>query len=112
MQCIAQYYSIVHGHTEKELELAAQELRQQAKVAHGALPITATRLADLLANLHTHETILLQRLRDLENRAVVLASMDQPPREPATAGPQPVEHASTLLAPIDLAAVPIFEEYR
>ncbi len=66
VKCISQYYSTFAGRTEKEVLLAAQEIRQQDKRNAVSTNISAKRLADFIAAVQEHETLLMQRLRDLE----------------------------------------------
>jgi putative transposase len=112
VQCLSQYYHVLHGHSEKELALATAVLRQQARRNHQAAAITALHLADFLADVQAHEQVLLQRLRDLESRAVLYA-LDAGDREGAMAaasrGPEP---PAPVFPPVDLATIPAFEEYH
>ena len=71
VRCISQYYSTFVGHTEKEVLLAASEIRQSAKRNATKITLNAKRLADFMNNVQEHETLLLQRLRDLENKVVI-----------------------------------------
>jgi len=73
VQCLSQYYQQLHGHSEKELELATEELREQARRNHQAASITPLHLAEFLADVQAHQRVLLQRVRDLEQGAVVHA---------------------------------------
>ncbi|MBD2731807.1 TnsA endonuclease N-terminal domain-containing protein [Nostoc sp. FACHB-892] len=66
VKCISQYYSTFAGRTEKEVLLAAQEIRQQDKRNAVSTNISAKRLADFIAAVQEHEILLMQRLRDLE----------------------------------------------
>jgi putative transposase len=70
VQCISEYYLRLRGHTEREIQFASAELRKRYQNHHGEAAITARRLADLLAEVMTHETVLLQRFHDLEARDV------------------------------------------
>jgi hypothetical protein len=57
--------------SEREIALASSELRAQARLSHTKTPIDAKRLADFLAKIEAHETVLLQRQRDIENQLVL-----------------------------------------
>jgi len=111
VRCLSQYYAAFQGHAEKELAIATELLRQQARVHHQAATITPRRLADFLAQVQAHERVVVQRLRDQEARGV---------RECIGAGGEassPDTRASTppeLLAwePVDLAMLPAYEAYR
>lgn len=70
VQCVSEYYLQLRGHTERELQFASAELRKRYQNHRGEAAITARRLADLLAEASAHETVLMQRLHDLEARDV------------------------------------------
>ncbi len=123
VKCISQYYSIFSGHSEKELLLATQEIKRLGKLTRTSTSISAKRLADFISQVQEHETLLFQRLRDLEGHQVLNALTEKPersaPREMVPQGmssrskevvePRPREE---YLAPVELSLVPIFEEYR
>jgi putative transposase len=77
----------LHGHSEREIALASAELRAQNRKSHIRTPIDAKRLADFLAKIEAHETVLLQRQRDIENQVVVY-HLEQT-REQAAEVPRP-----------------------
>jgi putative transposase len=120
VKCISQYYSIFSGRSEKELLLASIEIKQQAKLSQTSTTISAKRLADFLANVTSHEALLLQRLRDLEGQNV-LNQISQKPQS-VTVSPTGSEAFSPhheivppqrkAVSALDLAQVPLFEEYR
>lgn len=68
--CLSEYYLQLRGHTERELQFASAELRKRYQNHRGEAAITARRLADLLAKASDYESVLLQRLHDLEARDV------------------------------------------
>lgn len=103
VKCISQYYSIFSGRSERELLLASLEIKQQAKLTQTPSTISAKRLADFLSNVTAHETLMLQRLRDLEGQNVLntlgqkssSASQIQIQKEPEPFAPSFPELAST-----------------
>ncbi len=125
VQCISQYYSTFVGRTEKEVLLAAQEIRQQDKRNAVSTNISAKRLADFIAAVQEHETLLLQRLRDLEAVGVLeslTASNSGTPKESqisipvlevtANTGKMAIEPAlSENIELVDVARLPILGEY-
>jgi transposase InsO family protein len=70
VQCRSEQYLQLRGHSERELQIATQELRKRHQNHAREAAITAKRLADFLASAQAHETILMQRLHDLEARDV------------------------------------------
>ena len=71
VRCISQYYSIFHGRSEREIQLATQELRQQHKQHSQKFIITAKALADFLEGTQATESILMQRLKDGETKNIL-----------------------------------------
>ena len=71
VRCISQYYSIFQGRSEREIQLATQELRQQHKQHAQKFTITAKALASFLSRTQTTESILLQRLKDGEAKDIL-----------------------------------------
>ena len=125
VRCISQYYSTFVGRTEKEVLLAAQEIRLSNKRSATSTNLNAKRLADFIANAQEHEAILLQRLRDLESIAVIenfsglsLASPQSNPVRQTEVSPTPTEErrfdsrSSQNPSPLDVTQLPILEEYR
>jgi putative transposase len=141
VKCISQYYSIFEGRSEKELLLASQEIKQQGKLTRSSPSVSAKRLAEFIANVQEHETLLLQRLRDLEGKQVQSALTERTarapelgsgdassseitsvteavPREEITlskanqSSPSKVKATGLEIPPVDLSRLPIFGEYR
>ncbi|WP_245602819.1 Mu transposase C-terminal domain-containing protein [Gloeothece verrucosa] len=127
VKCISQYYSIFEGRTEKELVLAAQEMKQQAKLTNRKIVISALRLADFLHSVQKHEALLLQRLRDLEGKNVLNALALEPTTKssvrltstqifPLSSYDSPITFSEvktqSIPPKVELSSLPIFEEYR
>jgi putative transposase len=126
VKCISQYYSTFVGRTEKEVMLAAQEIRQQDKRNAAGGNISAKRLADFIAAVQEHETLLVQRLRDLEARSVrenLTVDRSQVPQLPKIGIPvlevagnrerTAIKAAvSQKIELVDVARLPILGEYR
>lgn len=116
VKCISQYYSIFAGRSEKELLLAAQEIKQQGKLTRSQTSISAKRLADFLSRAQEHEALLVQRWRDLEAQRVMETTAALP-SSASKASPIPVAPSTRIepllaIAPIEIAQLPVFEEYR
>jgi len=119
--CRSQYYAAFVGHSEKELTLVTEVLRQQARMNHRAVSITPGRLADFLAHVQEHERVLVQRLRDQEAQVVldsITAGIEG--TTAITLGTLPLasdpngetDATFEVFGPVDLSSLPIFEEYR
>jgi putative transposase len=70
VQCRSEQYLQLRGHSERELQIASHELRKRHQNHARDAAITAKRLADFLASAQAHESVLMQRLHDLEARDV------------------------------------------
>lgn len=125
VKCVSQHYSIFQGHSEKELLLASLEIRQQGKLTRTSPSVSAKRLAEFIANVQEHETLLLQRLRDLEGKqvhstlisALVATGVEMVSKEteliPANqATPPRAKETKLEIPPVDLSRIPVFGEYR
>jgi putative transposase len=117
VRCVSQYHATLQGHTEKEMMLASKEIRRQNQLHTANTAVTARRLANFLAQASAHEAVRQQRLRDLEARAVLEAiagglmngtAIQANPKSDL----ETTEASLPLLAPLDIAALPVFEEYR
>jgi hypothetical protein len=70
VRCISEQYARLAGRSEREIQLATEELRRR-QTQHGQrLPIRARQLAEFLVSLDAEELLLSQRLRDLALRDV------------------------------------------
>lgn len=126
VKCISQYYSIFAGRTEKELLLAASEIRQQDKRNATSTNISAKRLADFIAAVQEHETLLMQRLRDLEAVGVLenvtpnnegvpqfpRVSTLEPEIEPHSQDNEQLPPLQNNVELLDLTRLPVLGEYR
>lgn len=70
VECHSEYYSVLHGHSERELHLASEELRKRHQNHSGQFAVTAKKLAEFLESVELEEEILTQRLSDLEARSL------------------------------------------
>jgi hypothetical protein len=67
-QCYGEHYLKFERRTERELMIAAAELRRRHQQHGKRLVVTAHRLASFLSSVEAEELILQQRLRDAEAR--------------------------------------------
>ena len=74
VECHSEYYSVLHGHSEREVHLASEELRKRRQNHSGQFAITAKKLAEFLESVELEEDILIQRLSDLEARSLHVQS--------------------------------------
>jgi len=70
VECHSEYYSILHGRSEREVHLVSEELRKRSENHSGHFLITARKIAEFLESVEVEEAILIQRLSDLESRSL------------------------------------------
>lgn len=124
VKCISQYYSIFEGHSEKELLLASSEIRRATSLTRSNSSVSAKRLAEFIANVQEHETLLLQRLKDIEAKQVQNTLQNEPTEvidgdendskelvTPTAASNESVKTNTQISMPINLSSLPVFGEY-
>jgi len=74
--------------------LATEELRQRYHNHSAAFDVTARQLAEFLQSVEAQETLLTQRLSDLESRTIRLTLTNIA----GDGGREPVQHCSKLSA--------------
>lgn len=89
-ECHSEYHNAFQGHSEKEVRVAAEEIRRRLRNHSQRFPVTARRLAQLLETAENQEAILAQRLRDLEaRRAQANMTTTDPSAAAAAVGSKP-----------------------
>jgi len=78
VECHSEYYSVLRGHSEREIHLASEELRQRRHNHSRQFEITAKRLAEFLESVEVEEKVLIQRLSDLETRTLLTQPSPSP----------------------------------
>jgi putative transposase len=78
VECHSEYYPVLHGHSEREVQLASEELRKRRQNHSRQFEITAKRLAEFLESVEVEEKILIQRLSDLETRTLLTQPSPSP----------------------------------
>ena len=119
-QCHSEHYLKFERRTEKELMIAAAELRRRHQQHGRGLVITAHRLANFLSSVEAEELILQQRLRDAEARRsreqanigvgalAATASSREAPQEPSEGSDW--NHCRSIRS-YDPSELEIYEEY-
>jgi putative transposase len=70
VECHSEHYASLHGHSEREVHLASEELRKRRQNHSGQFVVTAKKLAEFLESVELNEEILVKRLSDLEARSL------------------------------------------
>jgi len=111
------------GHTERELFLATQELRQSAKRDGKRADLSSARLATHMSKAGANEELLQQRWRDLEGKKVFAIIAGQSGYPQTLGGGVPLPSAqpeaaqvsarlSALCQPVDVSRLPRLGDYR
>jgi putative transposase len=87
--CHSEHYHVFRGRSEREVMLASSELRKRQSRTRSVFNSSAKKLASFLTSVEAQETLLMQRLRDLETKKV-LAEID---------GEKTLPHAPLFLVP-------------
>ncbi len=107
VRCISQYYSIFQGRSEREIQLATQELRQQHQQHSQKFTITAKALASFLEETQTAESILLQRLKDGEAKDILATISGHEEIDPSSS-----QNTSTMVNETNLEPPQKLEEIK
>jgi putative transposase len=121
ISCYSELFPSFRGRSEREMMIAAAELRKRSQDHSREFQLTARRLADFVASVEAEESLLIQRLQDAAARRIRLvdgASDDlstQDVRLPAVGTSQSgPEAAATQLPVTEPRSVPqpeLYEEY-
>jgi putative transposase len=71
IRCYSQHFSTFRGRSEREIQIASEELRRQAKLHKKNFAVTAAALARFLQSAEAENTLAAQRERDAESRPVL-----------------------------------------
>ena len=83
-ECHSEYYTTFQSHSERELQLVTEELLKRHKNHTSQTGITAKKLAEFLESVEKEESILAQRLSDLETKGIYSPSPASPSKQPKT----------------------------
>lgn len=75
VECISEHYAAFKGRSERELQIATEELRRRTYRHSQQFTVTAANLATFITSVEAHEVLLAQRQRDDEAK-VVFALME------------------------------------
>ena len=90
VQCQSEHYTVLKDHSEREMRLATEELRRRYHNHSAAFDVTARQLAEFLQSVEVQETLLTQRLSDLESKTIRLTLT----KVAGNGGGRPVQHCS------------------
>jgi putative transposase len=109
LTCTADAFLQVQGRSEREWELILDEWRAQQRAHHRTrVTIDSARLATFLEEVLTEEALLSQQQRDLEGMSIREAIVGPS----KTASLQPGNAGTEVDEELDLATLPVLEEYR
>ena len=70
VECISEHHAQFKGRSERELQIATEELRERNTRHSQQFTVTAAKLARFITSVEAQEVLLSQRKRDYEARAV------------------------------------------
>ena len=70
ISCYSEHFSSFRGRSEREMMIAAAELRKRSQDHSREFKVTARRLADFIASIEAEESLLVQRLQDAAARRI------------------------------------------
>jgi putative transposase len=71
VECFSRHHTELRGRTEREIQLASEELRARNRRHGRQFNITAAKLAAFITSVEGQEALLAQRRKDLELRGVL-----------------------------------------
>ncbi len=71
VECFSQHHAQLRGRTEREIQLAGEELRARYRRHGRQFNITAAKLAAFITSVEGQQALLAQRRKDLELRGVL-----------------------------------------
>lgn len=74
IQCFSEYYTLLQGRSEKELRIVTSEIIARSKVHKCKSDVSIKVIADFLQSIEGEEKLLLQAMKDRENKRVQEAS--------------------------------------
>jgi hypothetical protein len=120
VSCYSEHFSSFRGRSEREMMIAAAELRKRAQDHSREFRVTARRLADFVTSIEAEESLLLQRLQDAAARRVCQVEgekgsrLEQEIETPRDCTTQSESDVATLQPPIEAGGAPppeLYEEY-
>ena len=116
ISCYAEHFSSFRGRSEREMMIAAAELRKRSQDHSREFKVTARRLADFVASAEAEESLLTQRLQDAAARRIrqVDGAPSDQPEQTLTSPSQSEPDATNSTPAIEPCAVQqpeLYEEY-
>ena len=71
LECLSEYYALFQGRSEKEIQLAVEELRKRNKNYSKNYKIRAKTLGNFLAQIQSEEELLTQKLKDEQGKEIL-----------------------------------------
>lgn len=71
VKCTSSYFQVLNGRTEKEVELASEEIRKRKRANGKKAEVTDRELAEFLKSVEKHEDLLKERRKAIDNKAIL-----------------------------------------
>lgn len=69
--CVSEYKSVFSGRSEREIDIATKILRKRNQNSTKQYTVTSSLIAGFLGSLEAEETLLMQRMHDIEAREIL-----------------------------------------
>jgi len=117
ISCYSEHFSSFRGRSEREMMIAAAELRKRSQDHSREFKVTARRLADFVASVEAEESLLIQRLQDAAARRICQVDgdpSDRPEQTPTSPSQSEPDTPTTPRPVTEACLVPqpeLYEEY-
>lgn len=116
ISCYSENFSSFRGRSEREMMIAAAELRKRSQDHSREFKVTAGRLANFVASVEAEESLLIQRLQDAAARRIRQGDGDtsDQPEQTATCPSQSEPDVTTppsVIEPCSVTQPQLYEEY-
>lgn len=71
IQCTSSFFAVFNGRTEKEIQLASEEIKKRKRANGNNTEVSDRELAQFLKDVEEHESLLKQRLKAIDNQTVL-----------------------------------------
>lgn len=111
-ECISEHYASFQGRSEREKQIASEELRKRNRRHGQQFTVSAAQLAEFITSVESIEALLPQRLRDHEASAVfaLMEGTDSHGRDESSDAPLP--GASSNKADTIAGPAPVFSRAK
>lgn len=71
VKCTSSFYQVLNGRTEKEIQLASEEIRKRKKANGKKAEVTDRELAEFLKSIEEQESLLKEHRKAIDNKSIL-----------------------------------------